>query len=71
MSNQPTVSVVMAVYNTARYLAQAVESILGQTFTDFEFVIIDDGSTDRSLTILKKYAAQDSRIRLISRKNRG
>ncbi len=71
MSDPPTVSVVMAVYNTERYLVQAVESILGQTFRDFEFVIIDDGSTDRSLKILQKYAATDDRIHLISRENRG
>jgi glycosyltransferase involved in cell wall biosynthesis len=71
MTRAPTVSVLMAVYNTERYLAQAVESILGQTFTDFELVIIDDGSTDRSLKILERYAARDDRIRLISRENRG
>lgn len=67
----PIVSVVMAVYNTQRYLGQAVESILTQSFTDFEFVIIDDGSTDRSLKILQRYAAKDCRIRLISRENQG
>ncbi len=70
-SSVPIVSVVMAVYNTERYLAQAVESILAQTFTDFELVILDDGSTDRSWKILKAYAIRDPRIRLISRKNRG
>lgn len=71
MEQIPVVSVVMAVYNSERYLAQAVESILQQTFTDFELVIIDDGSTDRSLKILQRYAAKDDRIRLISRGNRG
>lgn len=67
----PTISVLMPVYNAATYVAQAVESILTQTFTDFEFLIIDDGSTDRSLSILQRYAEQDSRIRLISRPNTG
>lgn len=67
----PLVSVVMPVYNTARYVGRAIESILNQTFPDFELLLLDDGSTDRSLDILKRYAAQDSRIRLISRENRG
>ena len=67
----PLVSVHMPVFDTERYLSQAVESILGQTFTDFEFIIINDGSTDGSLAILERYAAQDVRIRLVSRENRG
>lgn len=71
MNPVPTISVLMPVYNADRYVAQAVESILNQTFTDFEFLILDDGSTDRSLKILQRYAAQDLRIRLISRPNRG
>jgi len=71
MSKTPTVSVVMAVYNAESYLAPAVTSILGQTFTDFELVVIDDGSTDRSLKILTHYAAKDDRIHLIRRENRG
>lgn len=71
MAKPPIVSVLMSVYNSEPYLAQAVESILYQTLPDFEFIIIDDGSTDRSLSILQNYAAQDQRIRLISRENRG
>lgn len=67
----PLLSVLMPVYNAERYVAQAVESILNQTFRDFEFLIIDDGSTDRSLSILKRYAAQDARICLVSRSNAG
>ena len=67
----PTVSVVMTVYNTERYLAQAVESILAQTYRDFEFIIIDDGSTDGSTAILRESAARDARIRLVSRPNTG
>jgi glycosyltransferase involved in cell wall biosynthesis len=61
----------MAVYNSERYLAQAIESILNQTWQEFELIIIDDGSTDRSLQILQRYAACDSRIRLTSRENCG
>lgn len=61
----------MPVYNAERYLALAVESILNQTFIDFEFIIIDDGSTDNSSLILENYAQLDSRIRLIKRANKG
>jgi glycosyltransferase involved in cell wall biosynthesis len=60
----PTVSVMMPVYNAERYLAEAVESILGQTFADFEFLIVDDGSTDRSGAMLERYAARDQRVRV-------
>jgi glycosyltransferase involved in cell wall biosynthesis len=67
----PTVSVMMPVYNTKRYVAEAVESILAQTFTDFEFLIVDDGSSDGSLGILERYAARDSRIRLACLPHRG
>ncbi len=55
-------TVLMAVYNGERFLAGAVESILGQTFTDFEFVIVDDGSSDGSREMIERYAAADSRI---------
>lgn len=61
----------MPVYNAELYLAVAVESILNQSFSDFDFIIIDDGSTDGSLDILQKYAKQDDRIRLVSRENKG
>jgi glycosyltransferase involved in cell wall biosynthesis len=70
-SHPPQISVCMPVYNAKRYLAEAVESILAQTYRDFEFLIIDDGSTDQSLAILERYAAQDARIRLSSRPNAG
>jgi glycosyltransferase involved in cell wall biosynthesis len=59
-----TVSVMMPVYNAERYLVAAVESILGQTFADFEFLIVDDGSTDRSGAMLERYAARDQRVRV-------
>lgn len=71
MSATPAVSVLMPVYNGAAYLRAAVQSILDQSFCDFEFIVLDDGSTDDSLRILQEYARQDSRIRLISRRNRG
>ena len=61
----------MSVYNAERYVREAVESILAQTFTDFEFIIFDDGSTDRSTLILRELAARDPRIRLTVRPNKG
>lgn len=59
----PRVTVLMPVYNAENYLAEAIESILDQTFTDFEFLIIDDGSTDRSIEIVNSY--KDHRILLV------
>jgi glycosyltransferase involved in cell wall biosynthesis len=67
----PAISVLMPVYNGERYVSLAVESILGQSFPDFEFIIINDGSDDGSLSILQRYADADPRIVLISRENRG
>jgi len=61
----------MPAYNAEKYLAETVESILAQTFTDFEFIIIDDGSSDASPAILRTYAAKDQRIRLTIRPNKG
>jgi glycosyltransferase involved in cell wall biosynthesis len=61
---KPTVSVVMPVYNAEKYLKTAINSILSQTFTDFELIVVDDGSEDRSADIVKDYA--DKRIRLIT-----
>ena len=67
----PAISVAMSVYNGERFLALAIESILAQTFTDFEFLILNDGSSDSSAAIIDAYAAQDSRIRAIHRENKG
>ena len=60
----PKVTVFIPVYNRERYLCVAVNSILAQTFTDFELLLVDDGSTDTSLALLERYAARDSRIRV-------
>ncbi|MFY4818025.1 glycosyltransferase family 2 protein [Aliarcobacter butzleri] len=68
---EPMVSVIMPVYNAEKYLDEAIESILNQTYKDFEFIIINDGSTDKSLEIIEKYKQQDERIVLISRENKG
>lgn len=65
------ITVLMPVFNAEKYVAAATQSILSQSFTDFEFIILDDGSTDSSLEILTKFATSDARIRLVSRENRG
>jgi glycosyltransferase involved in cell wall biosynthesis len=66
--NPPKVSVLMPNYNCEKYLPEAIESILSQSFTDFEFIIIDDGSTDKSWEIIQKYAEKDERIIAIKNK---
>ena len=71
MSN-PKVTVLMSVYNRSKYLREAIDSILSQTLMSFEFIIIDDGSTDGTWDILTEYADQDQRIALVqNRKNLG
>lgn len=67
----PKVSVIMSVYNGSAYLKQALESVLDQTFSDFEFLITDDGSTDESPKILDEYAAKDARVKVFYQKNIG
>ena len=69
--HRPIVSALMTVYNGQQYLGQAVESILCQNFADFEFVIVDDGSTDDSLRILHEFEKRDPRIRLFERPHLG
>ncbi len=61
----------MPVYNCGRYLQKAINSILTQTYSNFEFIIVNDGSTDNSLKIIRKYSLQDDRIKVISRPNTG
>ncbi len=67
----PSITVLMSVYNSARWLSESIRSVLDQTFRDFEFIIVDDGSTDNSLEILEQYKAQDSRLIIISKPNTG
>ncbi|MDZ4847746.1 MAG: glycosyltransferase [Pirellulaceae bacterium] len=67
----PTISVLMPVYNTAKYLAAAIESVRQQSFTDWELFCVDDGSSDESLDIIRDYVALDSRIRLVACPHRG
>lgn len=63
---QPLISVIMPVYNAGNYLVESIESILEQSYKNFEFVIVNDASNDNSLKILKKYKKKDKRIRLYS-----
>ncbi len=69
---KPKVSVLMPTYNIAEFLGKAIESILSQSFIDFEFIIVDDGSTDDSTRVLGEYAEKDPRIRIIrNEQNKG
>lgn len=71
-SSGPKVSIGLPVYNGERFLAEAIDSTLAQTFTDFELIISDNGSTDRTQDICSRYAAQDARVRYVrSETNRG
>lgn len=69
--NTPRISVIMPVYNAQDFLVDAIDSILDQTFTDFELICVDDGSTDGSYGILREYGLCDERVRVISRVNTG
>lgn len=68
---KPNLTVLLPVYNCEKYVGSAVESVLNQSFKDFEFLIINDGSTDGTESIIKRYARDDSRIRFVSRSNKG
>lgn len=68
-TNKPKVSIIMPVYNQAKYVKQAIESILQQTFSNFELIIINDGSTDRSVNIIDNF--HDLRIKIINQENKG
>lgn len=70
-SNTPVVSVIVPCYNQAEYLPEALESVLKQTFTDWEAIIVNDGSQDNTSEVAGQYVARDSRISLIVQENRG
>ena len=67
----PEISVIIPVYNTERYLAECLESVVSQTFKDFEAIVVNDGSTDGSAEIVKRFAERDNRICTITQENKG
>lgn len=71
MSGNPLVSVIMTNYNKGDYVRSAIESILSQTFSDFELIIVDDGSSDKSTSIILQYQENDNRIIFIPRQHSG
>ena len=71
MPATPFLSIIVPVYNVEAYLGDCLDSILAQTFTDFEVLLIDDGSTDGSATLCDEYAARDRHIRCCHKENGG
>lgn len=71
MDREPKITVIMSVFNGSEFLAESIQSILDQTFKEFEFIIVDDGSTDNSLDIIRSFESADSRIKVISKLNEG
>ena len=65
------ISIITPVYNVEKYLEKNIESILEQTFKDYEFIIVNDGSTDTSGEIAEKYEKKDNRIKVINKENGG
>ena len=71
MEMTPEITIIVPVYNVETILEQALDGIRQQTFTDFEFILVDDGSSDKSGEICDSFAAEDSRFKVIHQKNMG
>ena len=71
MTKNPKVSVIVPCYNCEKYLQKCLDSVDNQSFTDFEVICIDDGSTDKSINVLQKFQEKDSRFTIITQKNQG
>lgn len=69
--DKPLISIIIPIYNSERYLDQCLESVIHQTYTNLEILLINDGSTDDSLSVCEKFAHKDERIKIISQKNQG
>lgn len=69
--SDPVISIVMPTYNAAKFIHQTIQSVLNQSLSDFEYLILDDGSSDRSLAIAREYALGDRRIQVFSHPNQG
>lgn len=67
----PEISVIIPIYNSERFLQECVNSVLAQTYADFELILVDDGSTDTSAKFCDEYSRKDARIHVIHRKNSG
>lgn len=67
----PEISIIMPVYNSEKYLGQCIDSVLDQSFSDFELLLIDDGSSDRSPQICDDYALKDNHVKVIHKDNGG
>ena len=68
---QSQISIIVPVYNSEKYLDACIDSILSQSFRDFELILVDDGSKDSSAQICDEYASQDTRVRVIHKANGG
>ena len=69
--NRPLISIIIPVYNAERYIRRCIESVLSQTYKEIQVILINDGSTDNTLSILEEYSRSDSRIQLINKDNSG
>ena len=71
LQSSPLVSIVVPIYNSSKYLEKCIKSIKNQSYKNLEIILVNDGSTDDSLTIIKKHAKNDSRIKIVNQKNAG
>lgn len=71
MEKDSLISIIVPVYNVEKYLPQCLDSIIGQTYSNIEIICVNDGSPDNSIDILTDYAHRDSRIKIVSQKNKG
>lgn len=71
MENNPAISIIIPIYNAEKYIEKCMESVCAQTFTDYELILVNDGSTDKSADICKRYRDNDSRITYIEKENGG
>jgi glycosyltransferase involved in cell wall biosynthesis len=71
MKNIPSVTVIIPAYNAERFIVQALDSVLAQTYEDYEIIVVDDGSTDDTKSVAEEYARQDPRIKVIQQPNQG
>jgi len=66
---QPLVSVIMPAYNTEKFIGESIQSVVDQTYTNWELLVVDDGSTDKTADIIRSFAAQDSRVKYLFQQN--